>query len=399
MKNIKLPIYLDCAATTPVHKEVCDIMRKYLCIDSDFGNPSSNNHIYGMNARAAVEEARRQVAKLINAKTQDIVFTSGATEANNLAIKGVMEFYKSKGNHIITSKTEHKAVLDTCKYLETQGFDVTYLTPNKNGLINLEDIKNAITDKTVLISIMHVNNEIGVIQHIEKIGKLAKESNILFHTDAVQSIGKIEVDVEKFNIDLLSLSGHKIYGPKGIGALYIRSKPRKIKLTPQMHGGSQEKGIRSGTLATHQIAGLGEACKIARKNMDVNCNNIKKLRDRIWNELSKLGGVYLNGDFESRIYNNLNISFDYIEGEALIASLTDLALSSGSACNSSTQEASYVLKAIGLESELAQASIRISLGIYTTEEEVNYAINFIKEKVKVLRDISPISEELSRVSS
>ena len=392
---MKLPIYLDYAATTPAHKEVVEKMQKYLTYETDFGNPSSNNHIYGMNSKDAVEEARRQVAKLINAKTQEIVFTSGATEANNLAIKGVMNFYKLRGNHIITAQTEHKAVLDTCKYLETQGCVVTYLTPGKNGLVNLENIKAAITDKTILISIMHVNNEIGVIQDIESIGKLARENNILFHTDAVQSAGKLELDVDKYNIDLLSLSGHKMYGPKGIGALYIRSKPKKIRLTPQMHGGSQEKGIRSGTLATHQIAGLGEACKLARKNLNINFQKIKKFKDKIWSELSKLDGVYLNGDIENRIYNNLNISFDLVEGEALIASLYDLALSSGSACNSSTQEASYVLKAIGVNSNLAQASIRISLGLYITEAEVDYAIKFIKTQVEKLREISPLTSSLA----
>tara|TARA_R110002124_G_scaffold287281_1_gene472213 strand:+ start:2392 stop:3576 length:1185 start_codon:yes stop_codon:yes gene_type:complete len=392
---MKLPIYLDYAATTPAHKEVVEKMQKYLTYETDFGNPSSNNHIYGMNSKDAVEEARRQVAKLINAKTQEIVFTSGATEANNLAIKGVMNFYKLRGNHIITAQTEHKAVLDTCKYLETQGCVVTYLTPGKNGLVNLENIKAAITDKTILISIMHVNNEIGVIQDIESIGKLARENNILFHTDAVQSAGKLELDVDKYNIDLLSLSGHKMYGPKGIGALYIRSKPKKIRLTPQMHGGSQEKGIRSGTLATHQIAGLGEACKLARKNLNINFQKIKKFKDKIWSELSKLDGVYLNGDIENRIYNNLNISFDFVEGEALIASLYDLALSSGSACNSSTQEASYVLKAIGVNSNLAQASIRISLGLYITEAEVDYAIKFIKTQVEKLREISPLTSSLA----
>tara|TARA_R110002072_G_C7970248_1_gene534715 strand:+ start:2392 stop:3576 length:1185 start_codon:yes stop_codon:yes gene_type:complete len=392
---MKLPIYLDYAATTPAHKEVVEKMQKYLTYETDFGNPSSNNHIYGMNSKDAVEEARRQVAKLINAKTQEIIFTSGATEANNLAIKGVMDFYKLRGNHIITAQTEHKAVLDTCKYLETQGCVVTYLTPGKNGLVNLENIKAAITDKTILISIMHVNNEIGVIQDIESIGKLARENNILFHTDAVQSAGKLELDVDKYNIDLLSLSGHKMYGPKGIGALYIRSKPKKIRLTPQMHGGSQEKGIRSGTLATHQIAGLGEACKLARKNLNINFQKIKKFKDKIWRELSKLDGVYLNGDIENRIYNNLNISFDFVEGEALIASLYDLALSSGSACNSSTQEASYVLKAIGVNSNLAQSSIRISLGLYITEAEVDYAIKFIKTQVEKLREISPLTSSLA----
>ncbi|AYQ56701.1 Cysteine desulfurase IscS [Bathymodiolus thermophilus thioautotrophic gill symbiont] len=383
------PTYMDYSATTPVDERVAAIMMKYLTLDGDFGNPASNSHYYGWQADEAVKKARKQVADLISADPREIVFTSGATESDNLAIKGVAHFYKKKGNHIITLKTEHKAVLDTCRQLEREGFEVTYLDPMPNGLLDLQVLKDAIREETILVSIMHVNNEIGVIQDIETIGKLCREHKVFFHVDAAQSAGKVAINVNELPVDLMSFSAHKIYGPKGIGALYVRRKPR-IRLEAQMHGGGHERGMRSGTLATHQIAGMGEAFAIAQVEMAEEDKRITALRDRLLAGFVDMEEVQVNGDLEQRIPGNLNISFNYVEGESLMMAINEIAVSSGSACTSASLEPSYVLRALGLNDELAHSSIRFSIGRYTTEADIDKAIVLVREKVEKLRDLSPL---------
>ena len=389
MSNIKLPIYLDYSATTPIDERVAARMAEYLTIDGQYGNPASRSHEFGWKAEQAVDLARQQVADLINADPREIVWTSGATESDNLAIKGAAHFYRKKGNHIITVKTEHKAVLDTCRQLEREGFEVTYLDPQDNGLIDMDQLKAAITDETILISVMHVNNEIGVIQDIATIGEIARENKIIFHVDGAQSAGKIEIDLDALKVDLMSFSAHKIYGPKGIGALYVRRKPR-VRLEAQMHGGGHERGLRSGTLATHQIVGMGEAFRIAREEMASENDRIRMLRDRLYNGLKNDEEVYINGDYGHRIAGNLNISFNFVEGESLIMALRDLAVSSGSACTSASLEPSYVLRALGRNDELAHSSIRFTIGRYTTIEEIDYSIDLVRKAVEKLRSLSPL---------
>ncbi|HHQ4662589.1 TPA: IscS subfamily cysteine desulfurase [Aeromonas veronii] len=388
---MKLPIYLDYSATCPVDPRVAEKMMQCLTMDGLFGNPASRSHRFGWQAEEAVDLARNQVADLIGADPREIVFTSGATESNNLAIKGVAHFYASKGKHIITSKTEHKAVLDTCRQLEREGFEVTYLEPMPNGLFTIEMIENAMRDDTILVSIMHVNNEIGVVQNIVAIGELCRSRKILLHVDAVQSVGKIPVDVEALKVDLLSVSAHKVYGPKGIGALFVRRKPR-VRLEAQMHGGGHERGMRSGTLPTHQIVGMGEAFRIAKEEMVSEGERILALRQRLWNGIKDIEAVYINGDLEQRVPGNLNVSFAYVEGESLIMALKDLAVSSGSACTSASLEPSYVLRALGLNDELAHSSIRFSMGRFTTEEEIDYAVKLIRDSIGRLREMSPLWE-------
>ncbi|HDO1358038.1 IscS subfamily cysteine desulfurase [Aeromonas veronii] len=388
---MKLPIYLDYSATCPVDPRVAEKMMQCLTMDGLFGNPASRSHRFGWQAEEAVDLARNQVADLIGADPREIVFTSGATESNNLAIKGVAHFYASKGKHIITSKTEHKAVLDTCRQLEREGFEVTYLEPMPNGLFTIEMIENAMRDDTILVSIMHVNNEIGVVQNIAAIGDLCRSRKILLHVDAVQSVGKIPVDVEALKVDLLSVSAHKVYGPKGIGALFVRRKPR-VRLEAQMHGGGHERGMRSGTLPTHQIVGMGEAFRIAKEEMVSEGERILALRQRLWNGIKDIEAVYINGDLEQRVPGNLNVSFAYVEGESLIMALKDLAVSSGSACTSASLEPSYVLRALGLNDELAHSSIRFSMGRFTTEEEIDYAVKLIRDSIGRLREMSPLWE-------
>ncbi|ENY73493.1 IscS subfamily cysteine desulfurase [Aeromonas diversa] len=388
---MKLPIYLDYSATCPVDPRVAEKMMQCLTMDGLFGNPASRSHRFGWQAEEAVDLARNQVAELIGADPREIVFTSGATESDNLAIKGVAHFYAGKGKHIITSKTEHKAVLDTCRQLEREGFDVTYLEPMPNGLFTLAMIENAMRDDTILVSMMHVNNEIGVIQDIQGIGELCRARKVLLHVDAAQSVGKVEIDVEAMKIDLLSLSAHKIYGPKGIGALYVRRKPR-VRIEAQMHGGGHERGMRSGTLATHQIVGMGEAFRIAREEMASEEARIRVLRDRLWNGIKDMEEVYVNGDMEHRVPGNLNVSFAYVEGESLIMALKDLAVSSGSACTSASLEPSYVLRALGMNDELAHSSIRFTIGRFTTEEEIDYAVELIRNSIGRLREMSPLWE-------
>ncbi len=390
-KNMKLPIYLDYSATCPVDPRVAEKMMQCLTMDGLFGNPASRSHRFGWQAEEAVDLARNQVADLIGADPREIVFTSGATESNNLAIKGVAHFYASKGKHIITSKTEHKAVLDTCRQLEREGFEVTYLEPMPNGLFTIEMIENAMRDDTILVSIMHVNNEIGVVQNIAAIGELCRSRKILLHVDAVQSVGKIPVDVEALKVDLLSVSAHKVYGPKGIGALFVRRKPR-VRLEAQMHGGGHERGMRSGTLPTHQIVGMGEAFRIAKEEMVSEGERILALRQRLWNGIKDIEAVYINGDLDQRVPGNLNVSFAYVEGESLIMALKDLAVSSGSACTSASLEPSYVLRALGLNDELAHSSIRLSMGRFTTEEEIDYAVKLIRDSIGRLREMSPLWE-------
>jgi len=389
VSNIKLPIYLDYSATTPIDERVAARMAEYLTIDGQYGNPASRSHEFGWKAEQAVDLARQQVADLINADPREIVWTSGATESDNLAIKGAAHFYRKKGNHIITVKTEHKAVLDTCRQLEREGFEVTYLNPQDNGLIDMDQLKAAITDETILISVMHVNNEIGVIQDIAAIGEIARENKIIFHVDGAQSAGKIEIDLDALKVDLMSFSAHKIYGPKGIGALYVRRKPR-VRLEAQMHGGGHERGLRSGTLATHQIVGMGEAFRIAREEMASENDRIRMLRDRLYNGLKNDEEVYINGDYDHRIAGNLNISFNFVEGESLIMALRDLAVSSGSACTSASLEPSYVLRALGRNDELAHSSIRFTIGRYTTVEEIDYSIDLVRKAVEKLRSLSPL---------
>lgn len=386
---MKTPIYLDYSATTPVDKRVAEKMMEYLTTEGHFGNPASRSHSFGWEAEAAVDEARKNVADLINADPREIVWTSGATESDNLAIKGAAHFYRKKGNHIITLKTEHKAVLDTCRQLEREGFEVTYLDPETNGLVDMDRLKAAITDKTILISIMHLNNEIGVVQDIEAIGELARENKIIFHVDAAQSPGKVTIDLEKMKVDLMSFSAHKIYGPKGIGALYVRRKPR-VRLEAQMHGGGHERGLRSGTLPTHQIVGMGEAFRIAKEEMASDNERIRMLQQRMLDGLKDMEEVYINGDLEHRYQGNLNISFNYVEGESLIMALRDLAVSSGSACTSASLEPSYVLRALGRNDELAHSSIRFSIGRFTTVEDIDYTVKLVREAVGKLRELSPL---------
>jgi cysteine desulfurase len=389
VSEIKLPIYLDYSATTPTDQRVAAKMVEHLTIDGDFGNPASRSHEFGWSAEKAVDLARQQVADLINADPREIVWTSGATESDNLAIKGAAHFYRKKGNHIITLKTEHKAVLDTCRQLEREGFEVTYLDPQENGLLDMDKLKAATTEQTILISIKHVNNEIGVIQDIAAIGEFAREKKIIFHVDAAQSTGKVEIDLEQLKVDLMSFSAHKTYGPKGIGALYVRRKPR-VRLEAQMHGGGHERGMRSGTLATHQIVGMGEAFRIAREEMATENERIRMLRDRLYHGLNDMEEVYVNGDLDHRIAGNLNISFNFVEGESLIMALRDLAVSSGSACTSASLEPSYVLRALGRNDELAHSSIRFTIGRFTTAEEIDYTIELVRAAVEKLRDLSPL---------
>ena len=389
MSDINLPIYLDYSATTPIDERVAAKMAQFLTIEGQFGNPASRSHEFGWKAEKAIDIARQQVADLIKADPREIVWTSGATESDNLAIKGAAHFYRKKGNHIITIKTEHKAVLDTCRQLEREGFEVTYLDPQEDGLIDMDELKAAVTDETIVISVMHVNNEIGVIQDIAAIGEFTRENKIIFHVDAAQSAGKVDIDLQNMKVDLMSFSGHKIYGPKGIGALYVRRKPR-VRLEAQMHGGGHERGLRSGTLATHQIVGMGEAFRIAKEEMTIENDRIRMLRDRLYNGLKDEEEVYINGDYEQRIAGNLNISFNFVEGESLIMALRDLAVSSGSACTSASLEPSYVLRALGRNDELAHSSIRFTIGRYTTLEEIDYTIDLVKNAVRKLRDLSPL---------
>ncbi|CAB3628572.1 IscS subfamily cysteine desulfurase [Achromobacter pulmonis] len=383
------PIYLDYSATTPVDPRVVEKMIPWLY--ESFGNPASRSHSFGWEAEDAVERAREEVAKLVNADPREIVWTSGATESDNLAIKGAANFYAERGKHIITIKTEHKAVLDTCRELERQGFEVTYLDVKDNGLIDLDVFKAALRPDTVLVSVMMVNNEIGVIQDIETLGEICREKGIIFHVDAAQATGKVEIDLQKLKVDLMSFSAHKTYGPKGIGALYVRRKPR-VRIEAQMHGGGHERGFRSGTLATHQIVGMGEAFRLAREEMGTENERVRMLRDRLWAGLSQIEEVYLNGDMDHRVPHNLNVSFNYVEGESLIMAIKELAVSSGSACTSASLEPSYVLRALGRNDELAHSSIRFTLGRFTTEQEVDYTIELLKSRVGKLRDMSPLWE-------
>lgn len=388
--NPKSPIYLDYQATTPTDPRVVETMLPYF--HDQFGNPHSRTHSYGWRAEEAVEQGRAQIADLIGANPKEVIFTSGATESNNLAIKGVARFYGDKKNHIITCVTEHKCVLDTCRHLEQDGFDITYLPVKKNGLIDLDELRAAITDNTVLVSIMAVNNEIGVIQPIKEIGAICRENKVFFHTDAAQAVGKIPMDVEEMNIDLMSISGHKLYGPMGVGALYVRRRPR-VRLVPLINGGGQERGMRSGTLATPLCVGLGKACAIAKEEMGAEAERLKMLRDRFYQRvMGELPECYLNGDLDQRIPGNLNISFAFVEGEGLMMGIKDLAVSSGSACTSASLEPSYVLRALGLTDDLAHTSLRLGFGRFTTEEEVDYAVERIIAEVKRLRDLSPLWE-------
>ena len=389
--NVKTPIYLDYSATTPVDPRVAERMCTYLTPQGQFANPASRSHVFGWQADEAVEEARRNVAALVNADAREIIWTSGATESDNLAIKGAAHFYSKKGKHIVTLKTEHKAVLDSCRQLEREGYEVTYLEPEASGLLDLGKFRQALRDDTILVTVMHVNNEIGVIQDIEAIGEICRERKIIFHVDAAQSPGKVSIDLQTLKVDLMSFSAHKIYGPKGIGALYVRRKPR-VRLEAQMHGGGHERGLRSGTLATHQIVGMGEAFRLAGEEMDADNARIMALRNRLLDGFKDIEEVYINGDLDHRIAGNLNISFNYVEGESLIMALKDLAVSSGSACTSASLEPSYVLRALGRNDELAHSSIRFTIGRFTTEEEIDYTIDLVKSKIGKLRDLSPLWE-------
>ncbi|AJP57084.1 IscS subfamily cysteine desulfurase [Pandoraea vervacti] len=391
MKNdtLNLPIYMDYSATTPIDPRVVDKMLPYL--REQFGNPASRSHSFGWAAEQAVEEAREEVAKLVNADPREIVWTSGATESNNLAIKGAAHFYQGKGKHLITVKTEHKAVLDTMRELEREGFEVTYLDVKDDGLLDLEVFKAALRPDTILVSIMAVNNEIGVIQDIATIGEICREKGIIFHVDAAQATGKMPIDLAALKVDLMSFSAHKTYGPKGIGALYVRRKPR-VRIEAQIHGGGHERGMRSGTLATHQIVGMGEAFRLAREEMAVENERIRMLRDRLLTGLTEMEEVYVNGDMEKRVPHNLNISFNFVEGESLIMAIKDVAVSSGSACTSASLEPSYVLRALGRNDELAHSSIRFTVGRFTTEQEVDYVVELLKSKIGKLRDLSPLWE-------
>lgn len=388
---MKTPIYLDYAATTPVELKVAKKMMNYLTIDGIFGNSASRSHKFGWEAEEAVDIARNEISELIGADSREIVFTSGATESNNLAIKGIAYFHKKKGNHIITSKTEHKSVLDTCRYLESVGFSITYLTPKNNGIIDLSDLKKNIKKNTILISIMHVNNETGIIQDINNISKICRSNDIFFHVDATQSVGKIPINLKHSSIDLMSFSAHKIYGPKGIGGLYVRRKPR-VRLSALLHGGGHERGMRSGTLPVHQIVGMGESCKIAKKKINDDFIYLNHLKNILWNGIKNIEEVYLNSDLQQGAPHILNVSFNYVEGESLIMALKDLAISSGSACTSSSLEPSYVLRALGIKDELAHSSIRFSIGRFTTEEEINHTISLVHKSIHKLRELSPLWE-------
>ncbi len=381
------PIYMDYSATTPVDPRVADMMIPYL--REQFGNPASRSHMYGWTAEKAVEEARGHVAALVNADSREIIWTSGATESNNLAIKGAAQFYKTKGKHIITVKTEHKSVLDTVRELERIGFEATYLEPQDNGLITIEQLSAAIRPDTILVSVMLVNNEIGVVQPIDEIGALCRSKGIIFHCDAAQATGKVVIDLQKTKVDLMTFTAHKTYGPKGIGALYVCRKPR-VRIEAQMHGGGHERGLRSGTLPTHQIVGMGEAFRLAKVEMDTEIGRIKALRDRLAKGLQEIEETYINGDMEHRVPHNLNVSFNYVEGESLIMAVKDLAVSSGSACTSASLEPSYVLRALGRSDELAHSSIRFTIGRFTTEADIDFAIDLMKSKVNKLRELSPL---------
>ena len=386
---MKLPIYFDYASTTPVDPRVVKKMQDCLSLDGNFGNPASRSHAFGWKAEEAIEEARQHVASLVNCDPREIIWTSGATESDNLAIKGAAIFNKSRGNHIITSKIEHKAVLDSCRQLEREGFEITYLDPLENGIITPEMVSSAIKENTILVSLMHINNEIGVINDIESIGRITREKGIIFHVDAAQSTGKLPIDLSKMEVDLMSFSAHKTYGPKGIGAMYARRRPR-VRIEAQIHGGGHERGMRSGTLATHQIVGMGEAFRIAKIDMESDNERIGRLRKKLWNGLKDMEEVYLNGDEILRAEGFLNVSFNYIEGESLIMALKDIAVSSGSACTSASLEPSYVLRALGLKDELAHSSIRFAIGRFTSEAEVEYTINLVRESVEKLRTLSPL---------
>lgn len=386
---MRLPIYLDYSATTPVDPRVAEAMIPYLT--DKFGNPASRSHSFGWAAEEAVERARAEVAALVNADPKEIIWTSGATESNNLALKGAAHFYKDKGRHLVTVMTEHKAVLDTMRHLESEGYEVTYLQPEADGLVTVEAFQAALRPDTILASVMYVNNEIGVIQDIPAFGEICRERGVLFHVDAAQATGKIDIDLGKLKVDLMSFSAHKTYGPKGIGALYVRRKPR-VRLEAQMHGGGHERGFRSGTLATHQIVGMGAAFRIAREEMAGENERIRRLRDRLWRGLSDMPEVYVNGSLERRVPHNLNVSFNFVEGESLIMAVKDIAVSSGSACTSASLEPSYVLRALGRSDELAHSSIRFTIGRYTTEEEIDYTIGLLHDKIGKLRDLSPLWE-------
>jgi cysteine desulfurase len=384
-------IYLDYASTTPVDPRVASKMMEFLTPEGEFGNPASRSHRFGWKADEAVEQARSHVANLVNCDPREIVWTSGATEADNLAIKGVARFYKSKGNHIITSKIEHKAVLDPCRQLEREGFDVTYLDPDEKGVISPSAVKSVIKDTTVLVSIMHINNELGTVNDIEEIGNITRDNGSFFHVDAAQSTGKVDIDLEKINVDLMSFSAHKTYGPKGVGALYVRRKPR-VRLEALIHGGGHERGMRSGTLATHQIVGMGEAFRIANKEMNQDCNKISKFHEKFLDKVKEIDHVYINGDLDNKVPNILNISFNFVEGESLIMGLKDIAVSSGSACTSASLEPSYVLRALGRKDELAHSSIRFSFGRFTSDDDVNNTLDILANVVHRLRELSPLWE-------
>ena len=384
-----MPIYMDYSATTPVDPRVAEKMIPF--ITESYGNPASRSHPYGWTAEKAVEEARKEVAKLVNADPREIIWTSGATESNNLAIKGASNFYSSKGKHIITVATEHKAVIDAVREMERLGYETTFLQPEPDGLIDIDKFKKAIRPDTVLASVMLVNNEIGVVQDIEAIGNLCRQEKVIFHVDAAQATGKVTIDLEKLPVDLMSFSAHKTYGPKGVGALYVRRKPR-IRIEAQMHGGGHERGMRSGTLATHQIVGMGEAFRIAREEMEMENARVKKLQSRLLSGLTEIDETYVNGDIEKRVPHNLNISFNYVEGESLIMAIKGIAVSSGSACTSASLEPSYVLRALGRSDELAHSSIRFSIGRFTKESDIDYTIGLLKEKIGKLRDLSPLWE-------
>ena len=386
---MKLPIYLDYASTTPADPRVVTKMQECLSLEGNYGNPASRSHEFGWKAEKAVEEARENVASLVNCDHREIIWTSGATESDNLAIKGAARFYRKKGNHIITSKIEHKAVLDSCRQLEREGFEVTYLDPDSSGIITTEELIKNIKDETILVSLMHVNNEIGVINNIAELGEVTREKGIVFHVDAAQSTGKVPIDLASLKIDLMSFSAHKTYGPKGVGALFVRRKPR-VRLEAMIHGGGHERGMRSGTLPTHQIVGMGEAFRLANEEMDSDNLRIKSLRDKFWEGLKDIEEVHLNGHIDDRVAGFLNVSFNFVEGESLIMALKDVAVSSGSACTSASLEPSYVLRALGLKDELAHSSIRFAIGRFTTEEEINYTINLVKESVMQLRELSPL---------
>ena len=389
IEKMTMPIYMDYSATTPVDPRVAEKMIPF--ITEDFGNPASRSHPYGWTAEKAVENARKEVAKLVNADPREIIWTSGATESNNLAIKGASNFYSSKGKHIITMATEHKAVIDAVREMERLGYETTFLVPEPNGLVDIEKFKAAPRPDTVLVTIMLVNNEIGVVQDIEELGNICRENKIIFHVDAAQATGKVVIDLEKLPVDLMSFSAHKTYGPKGVGALYVRRKPR-IRIEAQMHGGGHERGMRSGTLATHQIVGMGEAFRIAREEMQEENARIEKLQKRLLDGLTEIDETYINGDLDKRVPHNLNISFNYVEGESLIMAIKGIAVSSGSACTSASLEPSYVLRALGRSDELAHSSIRFSIGRFTTEKDVDYTIELLKEKIGKLRELSPLWE-------